>query len=133
MLIRAMVLLIAVASLASIWLDPFTYTMHPAGPELAPAWWKSVAVIDTGLLVWFGWSVAIAKWRTAYFLMAFSIAFSLVMNAIYVRIRGVDRFLIIFQTEEILSLYLLLVCLRVVALFVCGIIVVLECRQTPKV
>lgn len=133
MLVRAMLLLIAAASLAAIWLDPFTYTMHPAGPELAPAWWKFVVVIDTGLLVWFAWSIAIANWRTAGFVMAFSIVFSLVMNAIYVRIRGVDRFLIIFQTEEILSLYLLLVCLRVVALFVCGMVVVLECRQMSKV
>jgi len=132
MLIRAMVLLIAAASLAAIWLDPFTYTMHPAGPELAPTWWKSVAVIDTGLLVWFVWSIAIANWRTACYAMAFSIVFSLVMNAIYVRIRGVNRFLIIFQTEEILSLYLLLVCLRVVALVICGIVVVLECRQLSE-
>lgn len=133
MLIRAMVLLIAAVSLVSIWLDPFTYTMHPAGPEVAPTWWKSVAIIDTGLLVWFSWSVATANWRPACFVMAFSIAFSLVMNAVYVRIRGVDRFLIVFQTQEILSFYLIVVCLRVIALFMCGIAVVHKCRPVSKV
>jgi hypothetical protein len=120
MFTRVLMLLIGLLCLAGIWLDPFTYTMHPAGPELAPALWKGVVVLDTAILLWFLWNVAMANWLRAYVAIGISIMFSLTMNAVYVRIRGVDRFLIIFQTDEILYLYFLVIALRVLALFVCG-------------
>jgi hypothetical protein len=123
---RGLLLVIALIGLISVWLDPFTYTMHPAGPQLSPLWWKVAALADTALLLWFGWNVIVANWWRAYIAIGVAVMLSLVGNAIYVRIRGIDRFLIIFQTDEILYLYLFVVALRVVALFVCGIVLVKE-------
>lgn len=129
MIVRILVVLIAIASVASIWLDPFTYTVHPAGPELAPLWWKTYAVLDTALLVALALNAGVANWWRAYLIMSLSVTLSLLMNAFYVWIRGVDRFLIIFQTEEILSVYLLMVALRVVGLFVCGAMMIQFLRR----
>ena len=119
-MIKPLVFLIAAISLVSVWLDPFTHTLHPAGPDLAPEWWRLVAISDTILLVAFAVSVVQEKWWRAHLLIACSILLSLLANALYVRLRGIDRFLIIFRTEEILSLYLFLIALRVAALFTCG-------------
>jgi hypothetical protein len=111
---------IAAVALGSIWLDPFTHTMHPAGPELAPLWWRTVAWIDTGILLCFAWSLWRAEWRTAYALITISTVLSLLMNGLYVWTRGIDRFQVVFRTEEILSVYLVVIALRVVAIFLCG-------------
>jgi hypothetical protein len=128
-MIKALLVFVAGVSLCSIWLDPFTYTLHPAGPEQSPASWRVVAVLDSIILIAFAWSVFRAEWRRAYALMALSAMLSLMANAVYVRLRGVDRFLIIFRTEEILSLYLFLIGLRVGALFTCGLVVVNHLRR----
>jgi hypothetical protein len=103
--------------------------LHPTGPEPAPLWWKGVALVDTALLLWFAWNVAVANWWRAYVAIGIALILNLVMNAIHVRIRGVDRFLIIFRTDEILYLYLLVLALRVVALFVCGVALVKTTRS----
>jgi hypothetical protein len=118
---RALLVLIAAISVAAIWLDPFTYTLHPAGPERAPLWWRVFAVADTFALAAFAWSVLRSSWREAFLLIAASTNASLVANALYVWLRGVDRFLVVFRTEEILSPYLLVMAMRVVALLACGI------------
>src|SRR5688572_8489864 len=130
-MLKALHVLIAVLSLASIWLDPFTYTLHPAGPERSPLWWQVFSVIDTAVLVAFVWRVLTANWRRAYMLMALSTVLTLFMNGLYVWLRGVDRFLIRFGTTEILSLFLVLSALRVVAMFTCGIAAMNRVHRLP--
>lgn len=131
-MVKILLVFVAGVSLCSIWLDPFTYTLHPAGPELSPLWWRVVAVVDTVILAAFAWCVSQAKWWHAHGLIALSIILSLLTNAAYVRMRGIDRFLIIFRTEEILSLYLLLIGLRVAALFACGIALINQFRRASR-
>lgn len=131
---RTLLVLVAAVGVAAIWLDPFTYTLHPAGPERAPLWWRVFAVADTTLLAGYAFSVVRRKWRDAFLLIAASTSASLLANALYVWLRGVDRFLVVFRTEEILSSYLLVQVLRVVALFACGIAAMKglrQCRHPP--
>lgn len=121
-MIRFLLLSIAAVALASIWLDPFTHTLHPAGPEPSPLWWRTGAWIDTAVLLAFAWSLWHANWPRAYFLVTISTTCSLLMNGLYVSIRGTDRFEVIFGTEEILSFYLFIMALRVLAIFLCGVV-----------
>jgi hypothetical protein len=129
-MIKILLVFIAGVSICSIWLDPFTYTLHPAGPELSPVWWRAVALLDTILLTAFAWSVVRANWWSAYGLIALSTALSLLANAGYVRLRGVDRFLVVFRTEELLSVYLFTSGLRVAAMFTCGIALISHSRHS---
>lgn len=130
---KTFLLIVAGVSLASLWLDPFTYTLHPAGPEPAPNWWRAIVALETIVLCAFVWSAFRASWWHAYQLIALSIVLSLLANATYVRIRGIDRFLVMLRTEEILSFYLVLIGLRVVALFTSGIAATMSSgREGPQ-
>ena len=56
------------------------------------------------------------RWRRAALLLIVSLLHSLVTNAVYVLMDGMERFLIVFSTDQILSGYLGVLALRLLAL-----------------
>lgn len=111
-------LLIGVLAAACI-LDPYALHANASDAVLHAPWWQTgLALLDVGLLgtalslVWRGRDAA------AFKLIGVEALFNLIVNLAWLLRDGVGRFVRGFGGEEYLSVYLILIALRVVLLLV---------------
>lgn len=115
----ARLLLVAIggASIFWIWTDPYTHAVDTSSPFIPAPWWRiALAMTEIVLLGLYCWSAWMMRWRRAALLLIVSLLHSLVTNAVYVLMDGMERFLIVFSTDQILSGYLGVLALRLLAL-----------------
>ena len=94
--------------------DPYTYfadTYSPFAP--APFWRVGLSVLELALLLIYCVFTWRRRYRRAGLLLCSATFLNLVANAFFVSTEGVDRFLVAIGTEEILTVYLILLALRV--------------------
>lgn len=105
--------------------DPYTYyadTYSPFNP--APLWRLGLSVLEVVLLLLFSVFAWRKRYRQAGLLLCGVTFLNVVANAFFVSHEGVHRFLVTIGTEEILTVYLLLLAVRVAMIAIlCALLV----------
>lgn len=102
---------------ASLLVDPYTHFVDNNSPFIpSPLWRLGLVVLELLLILAFCIFVWRKRYRRAGLVLSGATFVSLLVNAIIVSREGISRFLIAFGTEQILSLYLVLIAVRVAML-----------------
>jgi len=114
---RPLAILLVVALIAGVLLDP--YTLHLTASDFvqpAPWWQRTLGLMDVALLV----SVGILLWRrlprSAFWVAGAEALYALVLGIGFVERDGITRFVAGFGAQEYLTLYFGTIVVRVIVL-----------------
>jgi hypothetical protein len=129
-MLRILLVAGAVLSLGGLVADPYTLYAHTYSPyDPAPLWRLGLSVAEGGLLLWFGVQVWKRNYRRAGLILCAATLLNILANAFFVHQEGLDRFLVMFRTDEILSIYLMLLGLRIAMLTIVVVLLTDRARQ----
>jgi hypothetical protein len=100
-----------------LYYDPYTLHAAPDMPFYSPPVWRSAVVLfEFGLLLFYIYFIWGKRYLHAFFALGLATLINLCLNTGIVLTSGLDRFRVVFGTDETLSIYLAFTTLRVATL-----------------